>query len=293
MSSSTALVTIWSSSTPARSSCPACRGSPNGRSSRGCTARSPRYRSPTWRPCRDTGTSPTRRSRAARSCGGCRRRTSSCCTPASACASVGAASRSSLATAGGSWTRRFRQWGEPAADASRHWTREPGRVSIRGQPLPGGAMEPSAPTTEQVFLETLRRHRADLRGSINALEQALAAPAPGRRDAWAQRVHVALVELSADVREHIDITERPDGLYRALLMAAPRLSNAVTRLTREHGQVTELVDDLLAFLNGPEAGEVDRVRDLGTALLGKLVRHRQRGSDLVWEAYAVDIGGET
>jgi len=39
--------------------------------------------------------------------------------------------------------------------------------------------------------------------------------------------------------------------------------------------------------------DVDSVRDLGTALLGRLVRHRQRGSDLVFEAYEVDIGGET
>ena len=39
--------------------------------------------------------------------------------------------------------------------------------------------------------------------------------------------------------------------------------------------------------------EVDRVRGLGTALLGRLVRHRQRGSDLVFEAYEFDIGGET
>jgi hypothetical protein len=38
---------------------------------------------------------------------------------------------------------------------------------------------------------------------------------------------------------------------------------------------------------------VDRVRGLGTALLGRLLRHRQRGSDLVYEAYQIDIGGET
>ena len=39
--------------------------------------------------------------------------------------------------------------------------------------------------------------------------------------------------------------------------------------------------------------DVDGVRRLGTALLGLLVRHRQRGSDLVYEAYELDIGGET
>jgi hypothetical protein len=39
--------------------------------------------------------------------------------------------------------------------------------------------------------------------------------------------------------------------------------------------------------------DVDTVRDRGTALLGRLVRHRQRGSELVYEAYTVDIEGET
>jgi len=36
---------------------------------------------------------------------------------------------------------------------------------------------------------------------------------------------------------------------------------------------------------------VDAQRDRLLALLGSLVRHRQRGADLVYEAYAVDIGG--
>jgi len=154
-------------------------------------------------------------------------------------------------------------------------------------------MESKVPTPDQVLLEELRRQRADLRDAISALEKALAAPAPGRHDAWAERVQVALVELSADFREHIDITESPGGLYRGLLMTAPRLSNAVARLTREHAVIATHVDDLLARVSGPEVKEVDSVRDLGMALLGRLVRHRQRGSDLVYEAYAVDVGGET
>src|SRR5215211_6975403 len=108
---------------------------------------------------------------------------------------------------------------------------KPEGVSIGGHNLAEASMEPSVPTPEQVLLEALRRHRAELRESMSALEQALAAPAPGRLDAWAQRVHVALVELSADFREHIDVTEGPSGLYRGLLTTAPRLSKAVARLT--------------------------------------------------------------
>ena len=54
------------------------------------------------------------------------------------------------------------------------------------------------------------------------------------------------------------------------------------------------IDDLLARVRTPESREdVDKIRDLGTLLLGVLVRHRQRGSDLVYEAYELDLGGET
>jgi hypothetical protein len=61
-------------------------------------------------------------------------------------------------------------------------------------------------------------------------------------------------------------------------------------LTREHAHIRELIDDLQARASG---SDVNTVRDLGTALLASLIRHRQHGSDLIYEAYAVDIGGET
>jgi hypothetical protein len=155
-------------------------------------------------------------------------------------------------------------------------------------------MEPTSPSSDQAFLEELRRHRAELRESMSALEDAMAAPATADRVRWAQRVHVALVELSGDFREHIDITEGPDGLYGDLLKASPRLSDAAAGLTREHVLISGQIDHLLARVTAPDVTEdVDRVRDLGTALLGRLVRHRQRGSDLVFDAYDFDIGGET
>jgi hypothetical protein len=155
-------------------------------------------------------------------------------------------------------------------------------------------MEPKSTTPDEDFLEELRRHRAELRESISALEDALAAPAASDRARWAQRVHVAAVELAGDFREHIDITEAPDGLYREILKTSPRLSGAVATLTREHVLIRGQVESLLARVTASEVvDDVDRVRDLGTALLGRLVQHRQRGSDLVFEAYEFDIGGET
>jgi hypothetical protein len=143
-------------------------------------------------------------------------------------------------------------------------------------------------------LDALRRLRAELGGAMAALEQALAAPRSGRHAAWAERVDVALVELSADFGEHVTMTEESDGLHDAVLGVAPRLSNAVRRLVDEHTVIKGLVEDLLSRVRAPVAPEeVDTIRELGTALLGRLTRHRQHGADLIYQAYEVDLGGET
>jgi Hemerythrin HHE cation binding domain len=154
-------------------------------------------------------------------------------------------------------------------------------------------MPADSPTNDQA-IEALRVRRAELSESMSALEQALAAPAPGRRDAWAQRVHVALVELVSDFREHIAIAEGPDGLYRGVLSTTPRLADAVARLTRDHAEINDLIDQLLTRVGAAPVNNdaVDAVRDLGTALLVRLIRSRQRSADLIYQAYQSDIGGE-
>ena len=161
-------------------------------------------------------------------------------------------------------------------------------------------MEPVPTRPGRDFLEELRRRRTELRESMSALESAMAAPSSGERAHWAERVYVALVELSADFTTHVDITEGPHGLYRDVLRTAPRLDGSVKGLTREHAVINAHLDDLLARTGAAGAAggaggadDVELVRELGTALLGRLVRHRQRGSDLVYEAYELDIGGET
>jgi hypothetical protein len=153
-------------------------------------------------------------------------------------------------------------------------------------------MGTSSSTQLPAPLEALRRQRAELRESMSALELALAGPATREPARWAERVNVALVELSADLREHLELTEGQHGLYVEVLASAPRLSAAVDRLTGEHSTISDLVEDLLVRSATPEA-DVDTVRRLGTTLLGMLVRHRQRGSDLLYEAYEFDVGGET
>jgi hypothetical protein len=153
-------------------------------------------------------------------------------------------------------------------------------------------MTPMSPLPDGV-VDALRRRRAEMHESMIALELALAAPVPGDVAAWVERVEVALVELSADLRAHIELTEGEHGLHHDVVTMAPRLTRAVVRLCHEHVQLQALVDELLRWANGPVAEDgVATARERSAALLALLHRHRQRGADLVFEAYQTDIGGE-
>lgn len=164
----------------------------------------------------------------------------------------------------------------------------------------GGQVEPEV-ASEAQHLDELRRRRAELLESINALEQALAAPVPSGPIQWVQNVSAALLVLSGDFRDHVELTEGPQGLYARVNRSAPRLSHQVDRLIQDHQTLTGLMSDLLTLV-GKAAGQfargdsmredVDQVRERGTALISALVRHRQRGSDLMYEGYSVDIGGQ-
>ncbi|HET6727887.1 MAG TPA: hypothetical protein VFG96_00615 [Jiangellaceae bacterium] len=148
----------------------------------------------------------------------------------------------------------------------------------------------SHPLPEPV--DVARTRRAELLAALTALERALAAPA--RDPTWAARVQARTDRLANSFGDHVAATEGPDGMYGDILRTAPRLNFAVDRLASEHDDIrtsitalAKLVDDL----SGPDTDAIERIRDEGTNLLARLGRHRQRGADLVFEAYAQDIGG--
>jgi hypothetical protein len=141
--------------------------------------------------------------------------------------------------------------------------------------------------------ETAKR-RADLHQALVAVEQATSRPAVGREADWTKEVIARLEDLSHAIAEHIEVTERPAGLYDEICGRAPHLSGKIDRLRDEHPQMQQATDDLTSKLRTTTPGEgwsLEDVRDDLQRLLGKLVRHRQLGSDLVWEAYNLDIGG--
>lgn len=142
------------------------------------------------------------------------------------------------------------------------------------------------------YLEQVRAHRAELRDSVRRVEDALAAPI-ARGSAWRARVAVALSELSRDFEDHIALTERRGGVYDSAKAAAPRLAATAQRLVAEHVGLQEAIAACVeAFTASSDDADLSELREAATSLVGQLVRHRQRGGDLVYEAYDVDIGGQ-
>ncbi len=148
---------------------------------------------------------------------------------------------------------------------------------------------------EHEVREGARRRRAPLREAASDLELAISAPV-GTGTIWRDRVRESLARVQVALKQHIQDTEGPAGLYGQLQNDAPRLSTLVKLLAKEHTVMKGDINGVLSTLEElPD--ELDDnccadTREAALMLLGRISRHRQKGADLVWRAYSVDIGGE-
>jgi hypothetical protein len=134
-----------------------------------------------------------------------------------------------------------------------------------------------------------RRER--LRSRMDRLEHALAAPVPRGKAAWLARVRAALRDLAAAVTDHVAEVEATDGVFAQVQADAPQLARKIAQLKREHAEVTETMHALGERLRSERAATPDAVREDLLGLLGQLVRHRQLGADLLYDAYVLDVSG--
>jgi hypothetical protein len=144
-------------------------------------------------------------------------------------------------------------------------------------------------------LDDVRMRRAGLKAALSGLELALAAPAANRAD-WVTHVRDSLGTVHEVWTRHIVETEAPSGFLDELVTESPRLATPSSRLRREHSEILATIVQSEEKLAVPPADDTygawaEEMRVELTALLAALARHRQRGADLVYEAYAVDLGG--
>jgi hypothetical protein len=146
-------------------------------------------------------------------------------------------------------------------------------------------------TAQSTWSTTVARRRAELLGGIQRLERAIDAPISD--PSWRPGMTRAVAILRAAFDEHVLATEGPSGLYSGLLEHAPRLARGLSDLVGDHRSVQAALDDLNHRLDVAWDADVESVRRQAAQVLRDVDEHRQRGADLVYEAYATDIGGET
>ncbi len=113
-------------------------------------------------------------------------------------------------------------------------------------------------------LQEAAKRRRTLHEALVGLEFAISSPAAGRIPDWTSLVTKEVTAIRDAWDQHVDTTEKPGG-------------------------------EMLARLEQVEIGglpwPLEDARDDLQRFIGKVIRHRQKGADLVWEAYNLDIGG--
>jgi predicted RNase H-like nuclease (RuvC/YqgF family) len=126
------------------------------------------------------------------------------------------------------------------------------------------------------------------------LEDALTTPV-GDGNKWRLRVAMAVDHAAMRIEEHARQTEAKGGFLDKVLSEEPRLQRRINQLKVDHERLEKEVDALRTAVSLVDDVDVEKhstaIRNQAVELLGQLTRHRQRGADLIYEAYQVDIGG--
>lgn len=160
----------------------------------------------------------------------------------------------------------------------------------RDQAEASGWIPESNPDVWPRHLARAKKHHLTLRDAMGNLEQVMARPAA--RVEWHGQVDQALADLAEALEDHVQDVEGEDGLLVDVEKQAPRLTAEAQLLRDEHATVSRTLLNAHNTVRGSEAvasADPGMVRRRVMALLGRLMLHRQRAADLVYEAYNVDI----
>jgi hypothetical protein len=138
--------------------------------------------------------------------------------------------------------------------------------------------------------ERSREKRRGVRQASADLEEALARPATQDAQDWSSSTADCLALLATAFELHAQQSESPEGLLAEIVEVSPRCAPAVEQIKRDHRDILAELRDL--EVRARRSGDVAQIKDVRERALGQLqaiARHRQRGADLIYEAYSVDI----
>ncbi len=144
-----------------------------------------------------------------------------------------------------------------------------------------------SPDTGSEALHGARQRRMVLGDALTEAERKAAAPSG--TDTWRGDLAKAIELVRVALDDHVGEVEADDGLLNELREAEPRLIHAVDAVEAEHPPLVATVAAALTTIASDAGPEPVRAEVL--EVLHAISRHRQRGADLVFEAYNVDISG--
>jgi hypothetical protein len=136
-------------------------------------------------------------------------------------------------------------------------------------------MATSNRTNEQSNVNTSRADRERSLDALHALELHAGSAAPGREHDWLTDVRNAITTLEHALIIQEGNSAPGEGLLSAIEQDAPRLQRRVTELRQRYRAVQDDVTDIRQKLE---------------RIASELRYQRARETDLVYEAYAVDLG---
>lgn len=143
--------------------------------------------------------------------------------------------------------------------------------------------------------EESRSGRATSLDALDALERAMAAPAPSRELSWRSDVIDALDVFLTALVDQSESDLGPNSLLSEIGRDHPRLVPRIQRLHQEHTDLRNLASSLrgqIEATRGDTASDVDPsdVRERLADLARRYRRHRSREADLVYESVTIDLG---
>ena len=101
------------------------------------------------------------------------------------------------------------------------------------------------------------------------------------------RFQSAVHALLATLRRHVEESEAPDGLIAQVIDEAPLFARQAEQLSGEHDG---LLNDANKLIERAEAGDaIESLIADARALLARISEHRQQGTNLLLDAYMLDI----
>ena len=138
---------------------------------------------------------------------------------------------------------------------------------------------------EETRANVSRRRRA-IYVAMQELEVAVSRPSA--MPDWRDRLESALNHVDSGLDSHIAEVQGPGGLYEEVIAREPRIAPQVNALIEGLAQLRDATVDALDGVRNPEFDK-DRIRQRVNTVLMRLARHRQKGAEMLYDAYVVDI----